>query len=193
MSDAVIIGSVVAILAVLALLSYIVYEFVFHNNPGVWLALWLLSLPRVTEDPVENSVKNPESIAVIVQPNDPPINNFLEQGNRSHLFLNLSGSNRVNLPVNIVKTLRSLAMIGASKRTKTQRFVPYNRIPSNIYTAHKDVLDPHIHRRNVTYKMGGSPIHNKRVLLGHYFNGATLQPEEWYNIRNPIPESNDEA
>jgi hypothetical protein len=147
----------------------------------------LLSLPRVTEDPVED----PKNNAVIVQHNEPPVNNFLEEGNRSHLFVNLS--KKINLPANVTKTLRKLAMRGATNRTNTQRFVPFSRIPQDILNTHQEALLPHSRHLNVTYKVGGSPIQNKHVLLGHYFNGETLQPAGWYHLRNPISESNANA
>jgi len=115
-------------------------------------------------------------------------NNFLEDGERSHLFLNLSTNKQgPNIPKSVKKTLRSLAMRGATKRTTTQHFIPYSRIPQDILNTHEKALMPHVRRLNVTYKMGGSPIQNKHVLLGHYFNGKTLQPEGWYHIHNPIP------
>lgn len=95
--------------------------------------------------------------------------------------------NGPNIPKSVKKTLRSLAMTGVLKKTKTRQFVPYSRIPQDILNAHEKALMPHVRRLNVTYKSGGSPIQNKHVLLGHYFNGRTLQPEAWYHIRNPIP------
>jgi len=133
--------------------------------------------------------KSEEQVVPVVEPPklEIPINKFIENMDKSHFFLNLS-TNKTgpNIPESVKKTLRSLAMTGASKKTKTQHYVPYNRIPSHIYNAHKDALAPHIRRRNVTYYVAGSPLHKNRVLLGNYFNGQTLQPEAWYNIRNPI-------
>ena len=166
------------VIVVLSLFLFVAYLKISDFIKGLW----------------HSNKEDARTVDLIIPDPEPklPTNNFLEDGERSHLFLNLSKNrNGPNIPKSVKKTLRSLAMTGALKRTKTRQFVPYSRIPQDILNAHRETLKPHIRRLNVTYKVGGSPIQEKHVLLGDYFNGQMRQPEAWYHIHNPIPNEED--